>query len=226
MKCVVPLAGPDVLSPSGLFRPLMDYQGDALISKALSSRPWAAQLTPSDYIFVTRNTGDRRLNDFLSSNWPGSQNVVLPSMTDGAMISALSAVAMCPDDTPIVVDLADILFGCASLATVDFSKNLGLIIPTFSSGEDCYSYLMEDEGVVVRAAEKMVISDRASAGVYIFKDREIYVSACAHSIRNRSTLQHGGLYFVCPMANGVIDAGYEVSAIAVNNVIPISKNFH
>jgi hypothetical protein len=227
MKCIVPLAGPDVYSADRGFRPLVMYEETCLIERALDSRPWAAQLSPRDYIFVTRSDlGDGQLDAFLARHWPGSANVKLPSVTDGAMLSALAAIALCPDDRPIIVDLADILFQCEPLERIEFTRSTGAIVPTFQSQEAIYSYLQEEQGRVVRAAEKRVIGTKASAGVYMFRSRELYMSAAAHSIRNRSSLQHNGLYFVCPMVNGILEMGYEVEAVPVTDVVPVSKLFH
>jgi hypothetical protein len=223
----VPLAGPDVYTAERGFRPLLSFDGMPLIQRALESRPWAGQLGPQDYVFVTRSDmGDGQLDEFLATRWPGSGNVKLPFSTDGAMLSGLTAVALCPDDTPLIIDLADILFNCEALKRIELASDTGIVIPIFQSREPVYSYLEEEQGRVVRAAEKRVISDKASAGVYVFRNRELYLSAAAHSIRDRSSVQYNALYFVCPMANGVIESGYEVVAVPVDDVVPVSKLFH
>jgi hypothetical protein len=227
MKCVVPLAGPDIFLEGRGFKPLSDLDGDTLIHRALAGRPWAAALAPEDYIFVTRSDlGTSDLDDYLRTTWPGCRIVNIPGITDGAMLSALAGIAMVPDDTPVIVDLADILFDAPDLQNIAFGDRLGAIIPSFKSQEPSYSYLVIENDQVTQAAEKRVISDNASAGVYMFRDRQAYLAAAAHSIAHRDELRFKNIYFVCPMANGLIEAGYSVTSPSVENVIPISKDFH
>lgn len=227
MKCVVPLAGPDILHPERGFKPLTDLDGDTLIHHTLAGRPWAAALLPSDYIFVTRSDlGTTELDTYLHATWPGCLVVNIPNITDGAMLSALAGIVMVPDDTPVIVDLADILFDAPDLQKIAFDDRLGAIIPSFKSQDQAYSYLVIENGEVIRAAEKRVISDNASAGVYIFRDRKAYLKAAAHSIAHRDDQRFKNIYFVCPMANGLIAAGYSVTSPSVENVISISKDFH
>jgi hypothetical protein len=226
MKCVVPLAGPDILDPEKGFKPLTEISGDTLIHRTLAGRPWAWTLASTDYIFVTR--GDlctTELEDYLRAKWYGCRIVTIPGITDGAMLSALAGILMVPDDVPVIVDLADIIFDAPNLQTIAFSKKLGAIIPSFKSQEIIYSYLVIENGKVTKAAEKQVISDNASAGVYIFRDRQSYVAAAAHSIANREEMRFKSTYFVCPMANGLIEAGYYVISPSVENVVSISKDF-
>jgi hypothetical protein len=79
---------------------------------------------------------------------------------------------------------------------------------------------------VVEAAEKRVISDRASAGAYIFRNTQVFWRAAAHSISHADSLTHRGNFFICPMVNGVLRDGLEVLAPEAERVRPISKFFH
>ncbi len=229
MKCVVPLAGPDLVHPVHEFRPWVPLGGLPLLERALGSRPWKGQLASSDHVFVLRETPQiERLEAWLRERWPGSRQVRLSHLTEGALYSALAGVAgLSGDDEPIVVDLADILFedGPQDLEAL-FDGETGMVVPCFDSDEPCFSYLRSEDGRVVEAAEKRVISRAASAGVYVFRDRPTFLKAAAHSIANRETLAYRGVLFVCPMANGVIADGFDVLAPMLSAVDPIGKAFH
>lgn len=229
MKCVVPLAGPDLVHPAHGFRPLVPVEGVPLLERALRSRAWAGQLAGSDHVFVTRAVDDiERLEAWLADRWPGCRIVRLGSMTDGAMLSALAGIAaLGGDDEVIAVDLADILFadGPADPQAL-FDAGVGAVIPVFESQEDCYSYLRSEGGRVVEAAEKRVISDAASAGVYFFRDRATYLRAAADALGQAERLTFKGIHFVCPMANCVIAQGLEVLAPGVADCRPVGKMFH
>lgn len=226
MKCVVPLAGPDLWSEAYGLRPLFKYDGAPLIVRALTSRSWANELLSSDYIFVIRDIPEAaQLVAFLEQNWPGCGIVKLSTLTSGGMLSALAGVCLVTTDEPIIVDLADILIDDI-LKPFSFDDKLGIIVPTFLSNDPCYSYIEEEFGKVVGATEKVVTSENASAGIYVFRDRKVFLSSAAHSLINAETLTYNGVFFVCPMVNGVLHSGLSAEAPKVERVIPIGKLFH
>lgn len=228
MKCIVPLAGPDLYTPSSGFRPLFDVNGAPLISVALQGRAWKGALRPQDYIFVLRQVPELDvLSDYLSRTWPGCRIVILSDLTGGALFSVLAAMALVAPDEPLIVDLADILFseGPEDPAAL-FSEDCGAIVPVFTSNESCYSYLKTEGGKVIEAREKVVISDKASAGVYIFRNIQVFLTAAVHSIDHRETLNYRGVLFICPMINGVIAGGHSVVAPHIFEYHPVGKIFH
>jgi hypothetical protein len=186
-------------------------------------------LDGKDYIFVVRQVeGIEKLEDWLSVNWPDCGIIRIPYMTGGAMFTAMVGVALLPDeDELLIVDLADILFeNCPDDPCAQISDTIGVVVPCFLDDDPCYSYLRFDAGKVVEAAEKRVISDHASAGVYIFRNRSLYLSAAAYSIAHADKMMFKGIQFVCPMVNGVLAAGFEVVAPLVGPVTPVGKMFH
>ncbi len=227
MKCVVPLAGPDLFSPEFGLRPLIDVDGQPLLRAALTRRVWAGELAAEDYIFVIRQVEQLpELQAFLEANWPGSRTVVLSHLTGGALFSVLSAMALIAPDEEIIVDLADILFDEGPSRPQDVLTAYEAVVPVFPSSEAVYSYLRSEGGLVVEAREKQVISDQASAGVYMFASPQIFLRAAAHSMDHREALNFRGILFICPMVNGVVAAGGRVAAPAIGNWDPVSKRFH
>jgi hypothetical protein len=227
LKCIVPLAGPDLIDARYGPRPLFPVNGRPLIATALEGRLWAARLAPSDYVFVLRQIdGLPPIVAFLEETWPGAAIIVLPRLTGGAMLTALCGVALTAvPKMPLVVDLADILFdGGPDLNS--WRKGLGGIVPCFHSSDPHYSYLRTEGGKVVEAAEKQVISDNASAGVYFFRDAATYLTAASHSLADPSGQRQLDALFVCPLMNGVLAQGLDVDICDVAAVMPIGKLFH
>jgi len=227
MKCIVPIAGPDLWSPDFGLRPLLEVNGQPLIEWVLLNRPWAIELKRSDYVFVIRAVRDSNvLVKYFSDRWPEAHVLSLPALTDGAMLTAMAGATLCGDDEALIVDLADIGFDdCAPLAKFEEDSHLGAIVPTFESSEPIYSYLDLQDGYALGAREKVVISSHASAGVYIFRDRRVFFQAAAHSFAHRE-LRYNDLYYVCPMVNGVIEQGFSVHSPQVSAIAPVGKIFH
>ncbi len=228
MKCIVPLAGPDLISDRYGLRPLVDVGGAPLLKRTIGERAWAVGASSEDYVFVVRDVGGLEpLTSYIAGAWPGARVVKLSTLTGGAMLSALAGAAYSERNQPIVIDLADMMFrGEGCLPKADWDAGVGGIVPCFKADDPAYSYVRRRSGEVVETAEKRVISNEASAGVYAFSDPGTFLAAAAHSMKHYDTLVHGGMLFVCPMMNGVLAQGMRVLAPSAGTVVPIGKNFH
>lgn len=225
VRIVTPLAGPDFVSADGRLKALIETEDGPLLRSVLTSRAWrgAAPADAHSFILFDRPETRRFVETHLADWFPEARVSFLSAYTQGAAFSALVGVAGLDDaDTPIVVDLADVAFRS------DFADpsepfrtrpDVGGVALTFESDHPAYSYLRRDDaGAVVEAAEKRVISNEASAGVYVFRNAAVYLRALAHAIDHAETQTHKGLFFVCPLFNGVLAQGLAVETIPVHDV--------
>lgn len=225
MEVIIPLAGPDFVSADGALKALIPFSGQPLLRHVLTSRPWAE--TVSGYTFILKDGETTRdfVEQHLRAWYPDATVILLSSFTRGAACSAMAGVSCQRDPhTPLIVDLADILYA-SNLNVGDRlnrSPHCGGLALTFSSTNPLYSYLRTDEtGRVVEAAEKNVISTNASAGTYIFRNSAIYLHAVAHAFSNEVSQVCNGLFYVCPLFNGVLAQGMEVMMEPVYDVVDI-----
>lgn len=226
MKIVVPLAGPDFELENGSTKAELMIEGHPLLRRSLDTRPWAVQqeVISSDYIFVLRDTTISRAFAFgaLQSWYPDCKTVFISAYTQGAALSAAAGISLASGkDEPLIVDLADIEFHATLNITAQLLKHieLGAIALTFKSDNPAYSYLLEDaDGIFLQAAEKRVISDNASAGVYIFRNPGVYFSALAHALAHPESHIFNDLFYVCPLFNGVAAGGWAISRHDVSNI--------
>ncbi|MDP1836154.1 MAG: hypothetical protein Q8K75_09570 [Chlamydiales bacterium] len=208
MYVVVPLAGPDCYDAKYGIRPMMPMGESTLIHSVLSSR-W----NDVSYVFVLREHENMpRLRQYLRDTFVGCQIVVVSQLAAGAAFSALAGMSLVPDNVPVVVDLADIAFegNCDFKAAFAADEQLQGIVPYFESSEPQYSYLqLDEEGYLLQAVEKKVISNHATAGVYAFRNVGAYLQALARCVRDGDTYK--GLYFVCPLLNDMCVTGVPVT---------------
>jgi len=224
MRLLVPLAGPDFVRPDGSVKAQQVVEGRPLLRAALESRPWAAAVASTDYVFVLRDTEATRrfATEDLESWYPGCGRVFLSAYTRGAALSALAGVALTTDERePVIIDLADILYQTDADPAAVFAAEPGCggVALTFPSDHPAYSYLRADAcGRIVEAAEKRVISGAASAGTYAFASIAVVLRAVAHALEHAAEQTHNGLFFVCPLLNGVLGQGLSVRAVPVTDV--------
>ncbi len=228
MKCVVPLAGPDLFSEEFGLRPLYDWIGRPLIEAVLEARPWRGGLSPEDYVFVVREIEQlSRLTNYLRLKWPGCTIVTLSNVTGGALFSCLAGMAFVPCDEPIIIDLADIYFDSEIIdPLVLFQEGYKALVPVFRSSESHFSYLLYEGGIFKRAAEKQVISELASAGVYMFSNLKTFLDCAAWSIQNRDNVSWSNALYICPIVNALVDEKKSVKSPLVKDAQPVGKIFH
>ncbi len=231
MKCIIPLAGPDIYTKRFGLKPIYDINGISLLVKAINSRNWYGKsLKEKDLIFVLRIFKQlKELQEFLQSNFPKGKQIVLPSLTKGALLSSLGGIALINDFTePIVVDLVDVFFNSDINPVEIFNedKRISGIIPYFHSDNPQYSYLkLNEDSNVLKAKEKIVISKNASAGVYFFRSVDIFLKATIYSLNNYQGVAYNSLLYLCPSFNGIIGNGKFVKAIEILVENEISLKF-
>lgn len=226
MKVIVPLAGPDFERQDGSVKAEILIEGQPLLRRCLDRRIWwqRRQVQGDDLLFVLRDTPRSRrfAGECLAAWYPGAQVVTLSATACGAALSALAAVALAGDAPgPLCVDLVDIEYQSSFDPQRCFAEcsDVGAVALVFASADPAYSYLRTDAaGNVVESTEKRVISPHASAGTYFFDSGATYLEALAHNLRHREDVMHKGLFFVCPLYNGVVAGGRRVILEEVHDV--------
>ncbi len=220
MHTIVPLAGPDLIMKNGGFKPLHIIDNQPSITKVLKSRPWYKKENP--FIFIVRDVnGISQLVNFLNNNFENCQVVLIPSITNGALLSSLSGVGLIKHYlAPICVDLADILYSCNLDPVRMFQEDLDLygIIPSFNSSDPKFSYLEVKNNTVVKTKEKSVISTIASSGTYFFNRLSSFLEAVAWSLNNEQAISYKNNLFLCPSYNFFASRGMKVKHYPVDNV--------
>jgi hypothetical protein len=235
MYSIIPLAGPDFYSDAYGIKPLVDIDGQPLLSRVLESRPWWSGQSDSLIFVLRQNRGVREVSDFIAHRYPNAQQVILSSLTNGALFSALAGLPFASNPKlSLCIDLVDIVFSSAELSGERIqegfvaSQEMAGIVPYFCSSESCYSYVSLDrDGWVLEAAEKRVISRCATAGAYIFRDIPTFLACVGHHFSHEpERFAVHGKHFVCPVYNSLISGGGKVRGLEVNGVLSLSKDFH
>ena len=134
--------------------------------------------------------------------------IVAEGDTSGSVATCLLAKQFINNNTPLIVFCPDIHFSPKFVPTDEMFEYEGYIL-TFQANSSNYSYCCIDgDGFVSSTAEKMVISNNASVGVYCFKNGRSFVNLAEQAIS--SSLKSNNEYYVCPLYNLLIAAGGRV----------------
>ena len=113
-----------------------------------------------------------------------------------------------------------LIASCDTLVSQDFPSDYDTwdgLLGTFRSTDPGMSYVRLEKGRVVETAEKVVISDQASSGLYFFKRARDFQRV----FRDHNFL---GESYVAPLYNGLIGSGSKIGVWSHGHAIPLGTS--
>jgi dTDP-glucose pyrophosphorylase len=194
-------------------KPLIPVQGRPLFSWALEGLPLHKAV---DLTIVTSEevANYQNFSSTLSAFLPKAIEthiVVLKDRTSGqAETIKLGSEKLNPDNGMLI-------FNCDTLISDDFPDDYcewdGLL-GTFKSDNPGMSYVKSFGNRVIQTAEKEMISDDASTGLYYFKNREIFLESF-------NNIKHVNESYIAPMYNHLIAKDLKVGSFETARVVPL-----
>ena len=225
MNIIVPLAGPNMLLPDGSLKCCQKVNGVPLLRATLETRPW--HNNSLNYFFILEDSPETRTfaNGDLVDWYPEAKVTFISQQAQGAALSVLGGLCMVQqNEEPILVDLADIIYETdANPQEILKSKDeIGAVAFTFSSTSSEYSYLSFDkDNKFIEAREKVVISEYASAGTYLFKNFAVYLLCLSWYLSIGNKYKFKDLYYVCPLLNALKKYDLDVVNYKVKKILDI-----
>lgn len=187
-------------------KPLIEVKGATLVQHAIDS----LEVNNATYIFLAKSdhVGTYSLDEKLREIVHVQNNVtIIPvdSPTEGAAVTTLLAKDLIDNEGPVII--------CNSDQLVDFDtpkflqeigkKNLDGCIAVFESTDPKWSYVaLREDGTVGQVAEKEVISNMATVGIYYWKHGSDYVKYAEKMIAE--DIRTNGEFYVAPVYNEAI----------------------
>ena len=131
--------------------------------------------------------------------------VQIDGITEGAACTVLSASQYINSDEDVLVANSDQFI---DVRVDDFveqgrKEDVDGLIMTFKASHPKWSYVRVDStGKVLEVAEKKLISDKATVGIYYFKNAADFVSGAQSMIEKN--IRTNNEFFVCPVYNELI----------------------
>lgn len=195
-------------------KPLIDVEGVAMFQKALAA--YDDYAGDKRYLFVIRKDTDDEygLGEQIKGLLPDAQIKILDHNTRGAVETCLIAEDFIDPELPLVIMDCDITFNAPLYfemmqQAVENDSFDGLLL-SFDSSDPRYSFAEIDEnGLVVRTAEKVAISNNALMGAYFFTRASTFLDA-AHTLLNREISETMKEYYVSLIYNILIDCSKRI----------------
>lgn len=205
MNILVPMAGAGSRFEQAGYsfpKPLIDVKGKPMIQTVVDSLNINA-----NYIFIVQKSHYEKysLQHTLGLIAPNCKIIQVDGMTEGAACTTLLAKDLINNDQPLLIANSDQYLDWDSnqfMYSMTGDEIDGGIL-TFPSCHPKWSYAkLCDNGFVTEVAEKKVISEHATVGVYYFKKGSDYVSGAEQMIEKN--IRTNNEFYVCPVYNQCI----------------------
>jgi NDP-sugar pyrophosphorylase family protein len=177
-----------------------------------SSILWDIEISPNvkliERIFETYAVGDRNIlvTNLISPDLPSHiEKIDVSESTSGALCTLALTVDSLDWNLPVLVVPADGLIpqeAVKEFLETAITKNYDSSTVCFKSNNPKYSYVRTKNDHVTEIAEKRVISEQATAGIFYFKSPEIMLSCVEWSIINN--ISNNGKFYIAPSLNKLI----------------------
>tara|TARA_R100000734_G_C3318490_1_gene112693 strand:+ start:2463 stop:3185 length:723 start_codon:yes stop_codon:yes gene_type:complete len=216
MNILIPMAGAGSrFQEQGykLPKPLIDVCGKPMIERVIESL--SSEKIETNFIFVTQQEHlDMGLRDYLQDK---GSIITINEMTEGAACTTLLAQELINNDNELVIANCDQYLQWSFYDYITYSRLYDGCLVTFNSTNPHHSYVKVKKSLVTEVAEKIVISDKASAGIYYFKKGSEYVKSANQMIDKN--IRTNNEFYICPVYNELLSEDNKVSTYEcdVNN---------
>ena len=193
-------------------KPLIKIFGKPMIQLVVESLDLEA-----NYIFIVQKEHRVKyhLDDVLDGIAPGCKVVEVDGLTDGAARTTLMAKDLINNHTPLVIANSDqvVVWDSSVFKSLISSQN---VIAVFEANDPKWSYAEIENGIVKRVAEKEVISNNASVGIYSFKTGAEYIKYAEQMIAK--DIRTNNEFYIAPVYNEAIADGQLTIAYDVKEM--------
>jgi NDP-sugar pyrophosphorylase family protein len=219
INIVIPMAGlgTRIRDAYKLPKPLIEVHGHPLLAWAIAGLP-LHQANSITLITRSEIANQFNISDLIKPYIPKNLTIdlkVLNQSTSGQAETVMMGTSELPDEEPLLV------FNCDTVVSDDFPDNplaWDGLLGIFHSDDPSLSFVESDQnGEVTRTAEKQVISNKASTGLYYFAQKNDFGIAY-------SKTRHIKESYVAPLYNNLISENRKIGCYETKIFIPLGTS--
>ena len=219
LNILIPMAGAGSrFAANGykLPKPLIDVKGKPMIQRVVENINLDGK-----YIFIVQKEHYEKysLKYILKLIKPDCEIIITDGLTEGAACTTLLAKDLIDNDNPLLIANSDQWIDWSSDHFIDYvhRRNADGAILSFTSDSPKHSYSKIQDGYITEVAEKKVISNHATVGIYYWKHGKEYVRCANEMIRK--DIRHNNEFYVCPVYNQAIESGGMILPYAIPQML-------
>lgn len=186
-------------------KPLIDVVGAPMIKRVIDS------LTLKNYrynfIFIALQEHlDQGLEEYLKDK---GTIIPLNVVTEGAACTTLMALKHINNNSPLVIANCDQYLEWDFDSFISRSSGYDGSVVVFNSTNPHHSYTLVKKDLVVEVAEKVVISDKACAGIYYYDKGSDYINSTITMIAKN--IRTNNEFYIAPAYNEMLKEGKRIT---------------
>ena len=193
-------------------KPLIKIFGKPMIQHVVDSLNIDANYT---FLVQKDHYVKYHLQDVLDDIAPGCNVIEVDGVTDGAARTVLLAKDIINNDTPLVIANSDQVVVWDSLVFKSLLASQG-VVATFPANDPKWSYVKTEDGVVIEVAEKIVISNEATVGIYGWQKGSDFVKYAEQMIDK--DIRTNNEFYIAPVYNEAILDGKKIISYPVDEM--------
>lgn len=212
LNVVIPMAGAGSRFQQAGYtfpKPLIEVNGKPMIEVVIKN---LKPKCPHKFIFICQKEHYEKysLNEIFN-NLVGRENyecILLTALTQGAACTVMTAIEHINNENDLIIANSDQYVDIDFNDYINFSRQSEAdgTIMTFDATHPKWSYARVDgNGNVLEVAEKKVISNHATVGIYYFKEGKKFIDS-THSMIEKD-IRVNNEFYVCPVYNELIIKG-------------------
>jgi len=215
MNLIMPMAGRGSrFAAKGIDapKPLIDLFGRPFFWWAVESVRKTFILKDIVFVILDEHKAKFNIDKIILGYYPDAKIVSLPEVTSGAAETAWVGVNAINNDFPIAINDCDHAFMCDAdgINIERFRGSDSGALMCFHSDSPAYSYVkISDNGDLIGTVEKVVVSNYAIAGCYLFSSPKIFLEMYQEYVSN---CQYNEL-FVSGLYNQMASSGKKIHKI-------------
>lgn len=217
LNIVIPMAGRGSRFAEAGYKdpkPLIPVHGKPMIQVVVEN---LAPRVPHRFIFICQNQHIQEygLTEKLKSYANDVEIIGIDGITEGQVCTVLKARDLIDNDEPVMTANSDqyIDFDINDYLERMTSNDFDGFIMTMKADHPKWSYARSEDGRVVETAEKKVISDDATVGIFNFKRGRDLVRAADQMIAD--DIRVNNEFYTCPVYNYLIRDGQKVGTYGI-----------
>ena len=219
MKVLIPMAGAGSRFEKAGYtfpKPLIEVNGKPMIQLVVENLNIEAE-----YVFIVQKEHYDKYNlqYLLNLISPDCKIVQVDGITEGAACTTLLAKEYIDNDDALLIANSDQFVDWNSNEFL-YSMQAGEVdagILTFESVHPKWSFAkLDEEGLVCEVAEKKPISNKATVGIYYWKQGSDYVKYAEEMIEKDKRVNNE--FYVCPVFNEAIDDGLRIKTFDIDKM--------
>ena len=231
MNILIPMAGLGTrFSNAGyiLPKPLIDVKGKPMIQHVIENLNIEA-----NFIFLVQKEHYNKYNleTILKNIVNDCKIIIVDGITEGAACTTLLAKEYINNDNPLLIANSDQFIEWNSdwfYYETNQNKSDGIIL-TFNDNNSKWSFAeIDDNQNVIRVAEKEVISNNASVGIYYYSKGSDYVKYSEQMINKN--LRVNNEFYICPVYNEFINDNKKIKIFNIDKMwglgVPEDLNYY